>query len=109
DVVVRRGRDLDLRLQQLAHHLTAGDGLHLLEESRGHLAGDRLGLGVHQEEFLLDAELVIVGHGPTLSRANAEKAARPNARRTSRVRTAKAAGKPGRSGAQRRLLSAIPL
>ncbi len=65
-VVVRRRRDLELRLQHLAHRLSAGDRLHPLEKRLRHLARDRLGLGVDQEILFLDTELEIVGHGPPL-------------------------------------------
>ena len=83
DVGVRRGRDLDLRLQHLAHHLPAGDGLQLLEERLRHFARDRFGLGVDQKVFFLDAELVFVGHGPPLPCQCRSGIVRPfNARRS---------------------------
>ena len=58
---------LDLRLQELAGDLAGGRPLGDLQEVLGHGAGDTLGLGVDQKVFFLNAEFVVVGHGPPLS------------------------------------------
>ena len=112
-VGMRRGRDFDLRLQHLAHHLSAGDGFHLLEESLRHFARDRFGLGVDQKILLLDAELEIVGHVPPLPchcretcapsrRGEPRLRANPAAVGRKRARTAPIPGRHVASGNARR-------
>ena len=97
DVVVRRCRDLELRLQHLAHRLSAGDRLHPLEKRLRHLARDRLGLGVDQKILFLDTELEIVGHGPPLPCQCRDLRRELRAPST---RISKTAGKSGRSEAE---------
>jgi hypothetical protein len=65
-VRMRSGRDFDLRLQHLARHLTTGLPGRLLgrgQEPLRHVADDRLGFGIDQEVFLLDAETEVFFHG----------------------------------------------
>ena len=61
-VGMRQRRDLDLRLQQFPARLPAGRLLGGFQERRRHGAGRRLGVGVDQEELLLDTEPEDIGH-----------------------------------------------
>ena len=61
-VAMRRGDDLDLRLQEFGGNPAVGRRLGGLEQRLRDFGGDALGLRVDQEILLLDAEGEVVGH-----------------------------------------------
>ena len=62
-VVMRRGHHFDLRLQQLVLELRSERRFGGGEESLRALRNHHLGLGIHQEVFLLDADRVGLRRG----------------------------------------------
>ena len=62
-VAMGHGRDLDLRLQHLAHELRAERRFGGGEKRLRPLLGNHLGLGIDQEIFLLDSDRIGIGHG----------------------------------------------
>ncbi len=83
-VGMRQRRDLDLRLQQFAAGLSAGRLLGGFQERRRHGARRRLGVGVDQEELLLDPELEDIGHIHFSTRASWTRGSARNHRLRSR-------------------------